>query len=189
MAVGLTAAPSQIPNRAATTNIARRNGASSTTEPRRHDAAAGSLSFAGVMQFFKLVERQAARPAARIRRWASTLAVAGIIGAGVGLLRLLLGLWAVRLCRRRGKIRTTLELIDLLDETSDRGRLPSDSRVPGGARVVDSSDGRLVAPVILLPDDWRSWDAADRQGGARSRARSCQRWDYAIGLAARLALR
>ncbi len=187
MAVGLTAAPIDT-NRAATTNIAKRNGASSTTEPRRHDAAAGSLSFASVMQFFKLVERQAARPAARIRRWASTLAVAGIIGAGVGLLRLLLGLWAVRLCRRRGKIQDDPQLIDLLDElrTAVGCRRTVEVReVPG---LLTPATAGWLLPVILLPDDWPSWDAADRKAVLAHELAHVARWDYAIGLAARLAL-
>ena len=63
-----------------------------------------SLSFAALQQRLEPVRARTAAPLDRVRPWGSVVAVAGIAGAGIGLVRLLLGLWAVRLCRRRGTI-------------------------------------------------------------------------------------
>ena len=49
------------------------------------------------------LERGTVEPAARFRPWGSTLAAVAMAGSGVGLFNLILGLWAVALCRRRGR--------------------------------------------------------------------------------------
>ena len=43
-------------------------------------------------------------------------------------------------------------------------------------------------PVILLPVDWRSWDDTDRRAVLAHELAHVQRWDYAAGLVAQLAL-
>src|SRR5262249_6588132 len=62
------------------------------------------------------LERGAAEPAARCRPWGHLLAVVALAGTGVGLLRLIIGLWAVRICRRHGRKVDDPEMANLLDE-------------------------------------------------------------------------
>src|SRR5262249_30311139 len=61
-------------------------------------------------------ERGAAEPAARCRPWSRLLAVVALAGTGVGLLRLVIGLWAVRIWRRHGRMVDDPAMTGLLDE-------------------------------------------------------------------------
>ena len=70
--------------------------------PPGQSAAHGGWTLAGIRLAWARLERGAAAPAARCRPWGTSLAVVALAGSGLGLLRLLIGLWAVRLCRRRG---------------------------------------------------------------------------------------
>ena len=122
-------------------------------------------------------------PAARFRPWASALAVAAIAGIGVGLLRLLIGLWAIRLCRRRGTIVSDPCLITLCEKI----RLELGCHQPVEIRDVPELTTPATAgwwrPVILLPDNWRSWADADCRAVLAHELAHIQRWDYAAGLA------
>ncbi len=116
------------------------------------------------------LDRTAAEPAARCRPWGRGLAVACLIGAGGGLLRLLAGLWAVHFLRRRGRTVDEPEL----------GRLLADLRAELGCRrpieVRESAELNAPAtagwlnPLILLPEDWRSWDDDESPRGPGARA-------------------
>ena len=65
-----------------------------------------SLLVAGLRTSWDRLER--GRPRLRpVPALGQRLAVAGLAGTGLGLVRLLLGLWAVRLCRRHGRSSTT----------------------------------------------------------------------------------
>ena len=61
-----------------------------------------SLAFDGISSRLAAPRAGPMVPAARFRQWGGALAVVGISGAGLGLFRLLLGLAAIGLCRRRG---------------------------------------------------------------------------------------
>jgi len=185
-AVAMTAAVSQT-NHNANVDVCSRQAASPINEPGRH-AFALSLTFAGFRDVFRRLEQGAVVPAARLRRWGTTLAVIGIAGSAVGLFRLVLGLWAVRLCRRRGTIMDDPRMIALFNEI--RQAMGCDHRVE--IRVVPELITPATAgwwhPVLLLPDDWQSWNELDRRAVLAHELAHIQRWDYAAGLVARLAL-
>ncbi len=174
-------------NHDATTNDPQSDGVKPSLETRRHDGRL-SLSFAAIQNLFQRLERRAAAPAALFRKWGTTLAVAGIIGAGFGLLRLLLGLWAVRLCRRRGTVLDDPQLIDLLDEVRAAIGCPQVVEICEVRGLCTPATAGWRNPVILLPDDWRSWDQRDRKAVLAHELAHVKRRDYAMGLAARLAL-
>ena len=114
--------------------------------------------------------------------------MAGIAAIGVGLLRLFIGLWAIRLCRRRGMIVSDPCLIALCEKI----RLELGCHQPVEIRDVPELTTPATAgwwrPVILLPDDWRSWDDADRRAVLAHELAHIHRWDYAAGVVTRLAL-
>ena len=91
------------------------------------------------------LERGAAAPAARCRPWGTSLAVVALAGSAVGLLRLLVGLWAVRLCRRRGQRGRRPGLIGLLDELRRRDGVSPDGRAARGPRPDHAGHGGLAA--------------------------------------------
>jgi beta-lactamase regulating signal transducer with metallopeptidase domain len=133
-------------------------------------------------------ERTTAAPAARCRPWGSALALVCLAGAGLGLLRLLIGLWAVCLCLRRSRPVADAALVRLLDEL----------RTAMGCRrrVAIRTAPELTAPatagwwnaVILLPEDWASWDTQERRAVLAHELAHVCRDDYVTGIVARVAL-
>ena len=132
--------------------------------------------------------RGAAEPAVRLRPWGGVLAALAIAGTGAGLLRLTIGLWAVVACRRRGRPVDDPAMIGLLDEL--RGAMGCRAAVE--LREVPDLVGPATAgwrrPVVLLPDDWRSWDESERRAVLAHELAHIVRGDYAAGLLARLAV-
>jgi beta-lactamase regulating signal transducer with metallopeptidase domain len=146
------------------------------------------FTFARLRAVWERFERATAEPAARCRPWGSSLALAWLTGAGVGLLRLLIGLWAVHLCRRRSRPVDDIDLARLLEEV--RASMGCRRRV----EIREAPDFTAPATagwwnaVILLPEDWRSWDRQERRAVfAHELAHVC-RDDYATGIVARVSL-
>ena len=194
----LSLAPRGWTPRSATVSVARRESvaASGRVDQGRGGfmpagAPAGGQSqftFARLRAVWERFERTTAEPAARCRPWGSSLALAWLTGAGVGLLRLLIGLWAVHLCRRRSRPVDDADLARLLDEV--RTSMGCRRRV----EIREAPDFTAPATagwwnaVILLPEDWRSWDRQERRAVfAHELAHVC-RDDYVTGIVARVAL-
>ncbi len=145
------------------------------------------LSLSRLREVWERLERTAAEPAARCRPWGTVLAIACLIGAAAGLFRLLAGLWAVHLLRRRSRPVEEPELgrmwAGLLAAMACRRRV----------EVRESPD--LTAPatagwrshVILLPEDWRSWDDDERRAVLAHELAHIRRDDYLTGIVARVA--
>jgi beta-lactamase regulating signal transducer with metallopeptidase domain len=132
--------------------------------------------------------RGAAEPVALARPWGSILAVIALAGTVVGLLRLTIGLWAVALCCRRGRPVDEPAMTSLLDEL----QCVMGCRRPVALReltdlTTPATAGRL-RPVLLLPDDWRSWSDAERRAVVAHELAHIVRGDYVTGLLARLAV-
>jgi beta-lactamase regulating signal transducer with metallopeptidase domain len=174
-------------NQDATPNAAGRNAPSARAETRRHDAAL-ALSFGRMREYFKRLERRAASPVERIRTWGSVLAVVGILGSGAGLLRLLLGVLAVRLCRRRGTIVDDPRWIELLDEVRAAIGCRQHVELREVPALLTPATAGWRRPVIMLPDDWRSWNDVDRRAVVAHELAHIKRRDYAMGVASQVAL-
>ncbi len=134
------------------------------------------------------IERGAAAPADRCRDWGSALAIVALGGIASGLLHLLVGLWAVQACRRRGRVVNDPELIAVIDEL----RAALNCRRPIEIRELPDLPSPATAgwrrPVLLLPDDWRTWSLDERRAVLAHELAHVCRNDYATGLVARFAL-
>jgi beta-lactamase regulating signal transducer with metallopeptidase domain len=134
------------------------------------------------------VDRTAAEPAARCRPWGKVLAVGCLIGAGGGLLRLFAGLWAVHLLRRRGRPLAEPELdrmlANLLASMVCRRRV----EVCETLELTAPATAGWRSPVILLPEDWRSWDGDERRAVLAHELAHVCRDDYLAGVVARTAI-
>ncbi len=146
------------------------------------------ITLARLRRAWARLGRGAAAPAARCRPWGGVLAAVGLTGMGVGLLRLLIGLWAVGHCRRRGRGVVDPEMLDLLDEL--RASMGCRPRVElrEVADLATPATAGWRRPVLLLPGDWRTWDAHERRAVFAHELAHVIRGDYAAGLLARLAL-
>ena len=134
------------------------------------------------------LDRTAAEPAARCRPWGRVLAVACLTGAGGGLLRLLAGLWAVHVLRHRGRPVDEPELGRLLAAllTSMVCRRRVEVRETADLTAPATAGWRI--PVIVLPEDWRSWDGDERRAVLAHELAHVCRDDYLTGVVARVAM-
>ena len=132
--------------------------------------------------------RRVAEPSVRVRSWGRILAAVALAGTAAGLLRLAIGLWAVALCCLRGRRVDDPGMIGLLEEL----RCAMGCRWPVALREVSDLTTPATAgrrrPVLLLPDNWRSWSATERRAVLAHELAHTIRGDYATGLLARLAV-
>jgi hypothetical protein len=133
-------------------------------------------------------EHGAAEPAVKFRPCGRLLAIVALAGTGFGLLRLVTGLWAVRSWRRQGRVVDDPGMARLLDELRGamRCRAPVELRAVAGLSTPGTAG--WWRPVVLLPDDWRSWSGAERRAVLAHELGHIVRGDYAVGLLARLAV-
>jgi len=143
---------------------------------------------AGLRVAWTRFERGAAEPAARCRPWSRLLAVVALAGTGVGLLRLVIGLWAVRIWRRHGRTVDDPGMTGLLDELRGAMRCRPPVEIREAADLTTPATAGWSRPALLLPDDWRSWSDSERRAVLAHELAHIVRGDYAVGLLARLAV-
>ncbi|SIO34877.1 Signal transducer regulating beta-lactamase production, contains metallopeptidase domain [Singulisphaera sp. GP187] len=163
-------------------------GDDSSGELREDEGRGIGGSFAVLRSVWQRLETTAAEPAARCRPWGSALAAVALAGTGVGLLHLMIGLWAVHRCVRRSRPVDAPELNDLIEELRDSLGCRRRVAVREAAELTTPATAGWRRVFVLLPDDWRSWDEPERRAVfAHELAHVC-RSDYAMGVVARLAL-
>jgi hypothetical protein len=151
-------------------------------------SAVWDRAFSGVRVAWASFERGAGEPAARCRPWGTLLAVAALAGTAVGLLRLALGLCAVAACHRRGNAVDDPDMVALLTALREAIGCPGPVELREVPGVLGPATAGWRRPVILLPDDWRSWTLEDRRAVLAHELAHVVRGDYAAGLLARLAV-
>jgi beta-lactamase regulating signal transducer with metallopeptidase domain len=153
-----------------------------------HPAGGRGRGLAWLRLAWDRLGRGAAEPAVRVRPWGNILAIAAMAGIAAGLLRLTIGIWAVTLCYRRGQPVDDPTMTGLLDELQSA----MGCRRPVMLREVPDLTTPATAgrrrPVLLLPDDWRSWSVTERRAVLAHELAHIVRGDYATGLLARLAV-
>jgi beta-lactamase regulating signal transducer with metallopeptidase domain len=170
----------------------------STTSPTAHPGTSTAdrpspepglgWTFAELRLVWDRLERSTAEPAARCRPWGSVVAVVASLGMGFSMVRLVTGLLAVAAFRRRGRVIDDPEMTDLLD------RLRAEMGCSRAVELREADDLTTPAtagwrrPVLLLPDDWRSWNDVERRAVLAHELAHVVRGDYAAGLVARFAV-
>jgi beta-lactamase regulating signal transducer with metallopeptidase domain len=157
-----------------------------------HDVIHPAANRVGALEWLGLawdrLGRTAAEPAQRARPWGKTWAAIALAGTAVGLLRLMIGLWAIAICCRRGRPVDDAGMTSLLAEL----QCAMACRRPVALREVRDLTTPATAgrrrPVLLLPGDWRSWTDAERRVVLAHELAHVVRGDYATGLLARLAV-
>jgi BlaR1 peptidase M56 len=120
------------------------------------------------------------------RNWCNVV----LAGTMFCLVRLMVGLWGVRDCRRRS--------VAISDP--DLHALAEDFRISLGARTgieVRELPGMSLSsavtvgwrhPLVLLPGEWRTWNNSERRAVLAHEVAHIVRADYAAGVAARIGL-
>jgi len=127
-------------------------------------------------------------PAEPTWRWPEIVAVVFLVGLGLGLLRLLVGVWAVHDCRSRSRLVEDAALRDVVQSigfglgTTRRVELRELTDLATAATI------GWLRPVILLPPEWRSWTDAERRAVLAHELAHIRRGDYLTGCLARVGL-
>lgn len=121
-------------------------------------------------------------------RWPlfAVLAVVFLAGAGLGLARILVGVWAVARFRKRAVPITDAQLLRELKELRAAIGCSTAVAVCESATIGTPATVGWRRPLILLPSDWREWDAVDRRAVLAHELAHVARGDYLSGLVARL---
>jgi hypothetical protein len=152
--------------------------------------AGGGVSLADVAGLFAGLGRRAEEAASLSPRpaagWPAWVAVTVLCGAGVGLLRLALGLWAVARARRRSRPVHDGPLLRLAEGL--RAALGCRRRVAirESDEVAVPATAGWLRPLVLLPADWRAWGEGDLRAVLAHELAHVRRSDYLAGLLARL---
>jgi hypothetical protein len=122
------------------------------------------------------------------RPWTGVLAVLAVTATSFGLLRIGMGLWAIGMCRRRGTKVDDPALCDLVGALKEAMGCRRTVALYEVRELTTPATAGWLAPVVLLPADWRSWDASERRAVLAHELAHILRGDYAVGLLARLAV-
>ncbi len=120
--------------------------------------------------------------------WREWLAAGFLASAVIGLARLGLGLWGIARLRSRSRPVVETELDDLLQVL--RAEMAC-TRAVELREVDDLTTPATIGwrrPLLLLPFDWRDWDADERRAVLAHELAHVRRGDFAAGVAAQLAL-
>jgi beta-lactamase regulating signal transducer with metallopeptidase domain len=143
-------------------------------------------------EFFKTLlagmQPLAASPERETWGWPAYVAILFLIGAGIGLVRLVAGLAAVRSYRLRARPITDAPLLETADV------LLAELRGPNGVVLCESELLPTPAtigwrkPLIILPADWKSWTGDETRAVLAHEIAHIARHDFPTWVAAQLAL-
>jgi len=151
-------------------------------------ASEGFLSLTQAQAIWRRLGSRLTLNAAPWMRWAGIAALAALIGMGWGLFRLLLGLWAVHECRRRGKRIDDDAAIRLLESLKTAMNCDTSIEFRELPDLATPATAGWRRPMVLLPGEWRSWSECDMRAVLAHELAHIQRSDYIVGLMARLAV-
>jgi beta-lactamase regulating signal transducer with metallopeptidase domain len=155
-------------------------------EPRK-----GGLRLAALLSALRWVERgpgSAASSGDPAWSWLGVAAAVSVAGAALGLLRLLVGLWAVRRGWHRSVPVAEPGLLRLVEEL--RGAL-NVTRAVAVRQADDLATAATVGwrrPVLLLPPDWHGWTGGQCRAVVAHELAHVGRGDFAAWLLARLSV-
>ncbi len=178
-----TAAPAPDNSSAPDVDIPVDDDASRTAS---QDADSGTLLF--FSNLWDEMKRSGTPAVAESTRWNWRMSVAELFlcGVGLGVTRLLTGLWSVRRYRRRSAPIDSPELDELLDIVRAELSCP---------RPIELRESRFASspatigwrrPLILLPPEWREWSDAERHAVLAHEVAHIRRFDFPAWVLAQL---
>ena len=160
--------------------------ASEVPAPREQSSGSG-LSTEPLRRAWEGLRRALTVPAARGDGAWALVGVLFLAGAGLGLVRLLLGLWAIRACRRRSRTVDDPSLRRLLVDLCRQMDCPT-VEVREAPELATAATAGWWRPLVLLPSDWRSWSEPELRAALAHELAHIRRGDYLTGLLARVSV-
>lgn len=166
--------------------------ATTTAEPIADDDErphGEGLQVAALLALMRSLGRDSARAdtASAVRwTWPAVVTVCAALGTGLGMVRLLLGLWAVRKTMRDSRPVTDADLLRLVAELGEALGVTRSVAVRESAELATAATVGWRRPVLLLPPDWRGWTTAQQRAAIAHELAHVQRGDFAAWLVARL---
>jgi hypothetical protein len=182
---GSSAAPAAEVAEAATLPSAAPHPGPALSVPAGSDGAAPVWSLSALRSVWANVGGAALRSASQHTAWPRWIALAFLLGTGAGGMRILVGLWGVRECRRRSERITDPALAALLEELRAEMRIARQVEARELSGLPAAATVGWLRPLILLPPDWREWGAEERRAVLAHELAHVRRGDYLAGLLAR----
>ena len=162
------------------------------TAPRATPPAPPSDARPAPPNLFALVLDELRRPSAASESsawgWREWLAVGFLASALIGLGRLGIGLGGIARLRVRSRPIVDIELDDMLQLLRAELCCTRQVELRELAELTTPATIGWRRPVLLLPADWRSWDAEERRAILAHELAHVRRGDFAAGVAAQLAV-
>ena len=114
------------------------------------------------------------------REWASLFFMAAM---AIGTVRLLAGLWAMRRIRSRSRPVADQDLLDTLEILRAEMSCVRPVELRTSAELATAATIGWRRPLILLPDDWHTWDEDERRAVLAHELAHVCRGDFLTGLA------
>lgn len=165
--------------------------ASKATSPqmessRRHSGQTKVSSLSWLRAAFGTLGSMTAASTSRARSWPAGVAAVVVAGIAVCVLRLLLGLWAVGLWRRRGRLITAPDLLRQVDDLRAAMGCAQPVELRQCADLTGPATVGWRRPMLLLPTDWRTWDDGQLRAVLAHELAHVRRDDYRTALVARI---
>ncbi len=120
--------------------------------------------------------------------WREWLAVGFLASLAIGMIRLGLGLRGVAWLRSRGRPVCEVEILDDLEILRAELGVVRPVLLTEAPEIATPATIGWRRPVVILPIDWRDWDAEERRAVLAHELAHVRRGDFAAGVVAQIAL-
>jgi beta-lactamase regulating signal transducer with metallopeptidase domain len=135
---------------------------------------------------WELLHQATVSPSSPRWDWPGAAAVIFLTGAIWCLLRLLVGLSAIRQCLRRSRGITDAELLQLAESLRTAMGCARGVEIRACPDLASPATVGWLRPVVLLPADWRGWSDVERRAVLAHELAHVSRSDFLTGLWARV---
>ncbi len=158
---------------------------------RTVDAPGDGIRLAALMSFLRSLGRESGSGApAEVApwRWPAVLVAIAATGMSLGLLRLVLGLWAIRQSWSRSRPVNEPDMLKLVEQLQAALGVKAPVAVHESADLTTAATFGWHRPVLLLPPDWNAWTTEQRRAVVAHELAHVSRGDFAAWLLARFSV-